>query len=528
MRWFLLLSLLVSVALKAQEGSFEISKAKFKYELVKAQQASENAKYDIALEIYRQLLLSEPEHPECLYHNAEIYYQLGYYDDALDWIIRLKALADKEIPRSLTNKVELLAARIFYQHHDISNCLSHLDTYISNASELDLEKEKIPQWITQISNFRRAALPELEVVLAPEITGLNSAFDDLSAAVNWADSTLYFSSKRPISMADSTSSLSWKNSRESVEAIYKTYGRSVQRVFDLADYHLGLLSFHPSEDLLYVYQSDAGAGDVFYSKKSGKKNTWSKPRAFTELNSSYYESSMVVSPDGNYLFFVSERLDGYGDGDIYYCKKEGKSSWSLPKNLGPLVNSTQDEKYVSIHPNGETLIFASNKAGGFGSYDFYKVTFRDSVIGPVDHFPYPINSPGEESFMSFDQLLQKVFIVSQRAGGKGQRDIYTTDFTASFLNYTSQLDSTLLFVEGRITSLKANKNKSGLVRVYADGKLQGMAVVDDEGRFDISLFPGTKYEVVYSDWGLKKSAVKTWQTPTSIDKGASIYINYPG
>ncbi len=90
--------------------------------------------------------------------------------------------------------------------------------------------------------------------------------------------------------------------------------------------------------------------------------TYGKPiELFPPSSKKNFDTSPQLSPDGTILFFGSDdRYDGYGGGDIYYSVKKG-DGWSIPKNLGPVVNSSQSEGSPSFSPDGKYFYFSSNR-----------------------------------------------------------------------------------------------------------------------------------------------------------------------
>ncbi|MFN9970562.1 MAG: hypothetical protein ACK58T_11745, partial [Phycisphaerae bacterium] len=103
--------------------------------------------------------------------------------------------------------------------------------------------------------------------------------------------------------------------------------------------------------------------------------------------------------DGKTLYFISERMEGFGLGDVYVTQKKG-DSWTSPKNLGEVINTDMDEKFVFIHPNGKTLFFASNGHPGMGSYDIFKTELVNGKWSTPVNLGYPINTVNEESTFS--------------------------------------------------------------------------------------------------------------------------------
>ena len=95
------------------------------------------------------------------------------------------------------------------------------------------------------------------------------------------------------------------------------------------------------------------------------------------INSSYGEAVSSISADGLMLYFASDRSDGYGGADIWVTKRQTiVEDWGAPENLGPSVNTSQDELFSCISSDGLELYFdAHNRPGGYGqgpyAYDIW-------------------------------------------------------------------------------------------------------------------------------------------------------------
>ena len=133
-----------------------------------------------------------------------------------------------------------------------------------------------------------------------------------------------------------------------------------------------------------------------------------------------------MTADGNTIYFVSERPEGEGQGDIYVSTKKGEN-WSSPKNLGPVVNTDLDEKFVFIHPNGKTLFFASNGHQTMGSYDIFKTEYVNGEWSVPINLGYPINTVNEESTFSLTKDNKTLMIAAEYDNSFGERDIYRID-----------------------------------------------------------------------------------------------------
>jgi outer membrane protein OmpA-like peptidoglycan-associated protein len=96
------------------------------------------------------------------------------------------------------------------------------------------------------------------------------------------------------------------------------------------------------------------------------------------------------------LYFVSERPGGRGKRDIWVSGINEKGEWEQAENLGPVINTAEDDVSPFIHVNGQTLYYASKGRLGFGGYDLYSSELRDgSWMEPVN-LGYPINTPEDQ------------------------------------------------------------------------------------------------------------------------------------
>ena len=126
-----------------------------------------------------------------------------------------------------------------------------------------------------------------------------------------------------------------------------------------------------------------------------EKGKWSKTKSLGDhINSSNsWESQPSVTLDGEILYFASNREGGLGGYDIYKIRKLSKDEWSTPINLGAPINTIGDEKSPFIHTDSQTLYFSSNGHKGLGGYDiFYARQDPDGEWQAPKNIGYPINS----------------------------------------------------------------------------------------------------------------------------------------
>ena len=185
--------------------------------------------------------------------------------------------------------------------------------------------------------------------------------------------------------------------------------------------------------------------DIYSSKYSNDE--WQEiVNAGTRINKpGSWESQPSISADGTSLFFVSDRPGGYGGYDIYKTIRNTSGEWSQPVNLGPLINTSGNEKAPFIHPDSKTLYFSSDGWMGVGGYDiFYTRLQDDGTFHKPDNLGYPINSTEDEVgfFVSTDGTHG--YFASNKFKVRGGWDLY------SFELYNKARPEKVLFIRGTV------------------------------------------------------------------------------
>lgn len=130
----------------------------------------------------------------------------------------------------------------------------------------------------------------------------------------------------------------------------------------------------------------------------------------------------AVSQDEMQLYFVSDMPGGYGGTDIYRIDRIGEG-WSEVRNLGPLVNTAGNELFPSLSASGK-LYFSSNGHFGLGGLDIFQATQSADSVSEIRNLGAPVNSSGDDFGLSFHESGEWGFFSSNRAGGAGKDDIY--------------------------------------------------------------------------------------------------------
>ena len=171
-----------------------------------------------------------------------------------------------------------------------------------------------------------------------------------------------------------------------------------------------------------------GSCDLFYSTNIGGQ--WSAPQNLGGgVNSNLWESQPSLSADGRELYFVrgARSRSGVVAGmDIMVAEKIGENRYGNVRPLSDVINTPEDESSVLIHPDGQTLYFSSQGHPGFGGEDLF-VSRRDAngEWGKPLNLGYPINTVRNENSLLVSAKGDLAYFASDREGGQGGLDLYS-------------------------------------------------------------------------------------------------------
>ncbi|MBC8266050.1 MAG: OmpA family protein [Flavobacteriales bacterium] len=186
--------------------------------------------------------------------------------------------------------------------------------------------------------------------------------------------------------------------------------------------------------------------DLFYTFKQ-KDGGWSEIISFKKKINSVksWESQPSISADGNTLIFASDRKGGFGGADLYLIQKNEKGEWSDPKNLGENINTKYNEKSPFLHTDNETMFFASNQFPSVGGYDIFFCR-KDSLGNwqKPKNIGYPINTISDELGLFVSTDGKKAYFASNQLDGVGGWDLYSFDL------YEGAKPKKVLFLKGEL------------------------------------------------------------------------------
>lgn len=159
---------------------------------------------------------------------------------------------------------------------------------------------------------------------------------------------------------------------------------------------------------------------IYFAER--KIGNWDKPKPFFLNSREYSIGHPALSPDGKILYFASDMPGGQGGVDIWMCNRLGKG-WSTPINLGPTVNTSENEMFPSVHQDG-TLYFASDGIPGYGGLDIFSTRKEGNGWTTPKNLLSPINSSYDDFAIAWIPGTNYGMFSSDRLGGLGSDDIY--------------------------------------------------------------------------------------------------------
>ena len=250
------------------------------------------------------------------------------------------------------------------------------------------------------------------------------------------------------------------------------------------EYDEGACALTPDGKTMYITQCQTDPSYPRFAQIMTSQRAdaaWGKPEEFKVTNdtlSSY--AHPAVSPDGEWLYFVSDMPGGLGGLDIWRARITSLGLAGV-ENLGEPINTPGNEMFPTFRANGD-LYFSSDGHPGMGGLDIFIATVGKDGKYHIQHPGYPLNSQADDFGMTFEGVHNRGFFASNRNDGRGWDHIY------SFEN-----PEIIQSVKGWVYEKDGYELPSALVyMVGSDGTNERLSVAGD-GSFERVLKPGTDY-----------------------------------
>jgi outer membrane protein OmpA-like peptidoglycan-associated protein len=175
---------------------------------------------------------------------------------------------------------------------------------------------------------------------------------------------------------------------------------------------------------------------IYTAKWNESSQKWEDISELPFCDDDFDSAYPSVSADGKRLFFSSNRPSGKGGMDLYQSiNMNGK--WSDPVNLGPKINTPQDEVFPFLHPD-RTLFFASQGHGSKGKLDIFATRKTEEGWFKPVRLPEPINSPDDDMGIIVQDDMLSGYFISSRQEGMGHEDIFGFNASTEIIDFSKE------------------------------------------------------------------------------------------
>lgn len=249
------------------------------------------------------------------------------------------------------------------------------------------------------------------------------------------------------------------------------------------DFDEGAASFSTDgSTMYYTYCSEdekyPRTAEIRSSSRSGAQ--WSAGQRLEIFKDSLVMAAHPSVGADNYLYFVSDRLGGYGGKDIWRIPI-GQIGSTFPENLGPEINTAGDETFPCMRTDG-ILFFSSDGHAGMGGLDIFKATPQGQAQWKVENMKHPINSNGDDFGITFEGIREKGFFSSNRNDGRGADHLYSFEYPETYLR-----------VEGWVLDKEDYEIENASVRIVGKDGSDKRIFARRDGTYTMDVLAGMEY-----------------------------------
>ncbi len=406
--------------------------------------------YPAALTHYLKIVETAPKFSRALYYQiGEIYFKLGLYNKAIAYFDQFRRM---QLMEDISFTVNGEKERVLEDQF-----LDKLEGNI-RACQISMDTSKFNQ------NVRIANLG----------SGINNRSDDYFPFLSNNQELLFFTRRRNM---ESDENLFFSTSQNG----YWHEARPVNNLLN-SNFNEGMSTL--VRNGRHMYFTACNRPEV-----RGPCDIWEADLEKEEIkrvaalqgnpNTDQWESQAAISCDGSMLFFASNRPEGQGGTDIWTSNKLPGGEWSNPVNLGPQINTPLDEEAPFISNDGTALYFSSTGHLGIGDQDIF-VSFKDqhgNWTTPMNLGP-KINTPHRELGFYLSADGKTGYFASDRPGGWGGMDIYRVEL------YEELYSQPITYTEFQVRNSRTGKPVDTRV-AFGDGRQP--VQTDSSGRFFLCL-----------------------------------------
>jgi outer membrane protein OmpA-like peptidoglycan-associated protein len=425
-----------------------------------------------AIQLFKLAASKDSQYVDPAIALFQVYQDLKNFQSAIDYFNEIKKRDSAASIPFLVKQGVALASLGRY------NAAYHLLTpYFQNNSLPNYLKEKANA-LYAICQFAVSQKNAPEISIQNMGDSINSPASEYFPTVSIQDSLFLFMRRMNLSREDFYTSSMGSDGFSAAMPLSDTLNFAAKK---------GSMSLSADLQTLYYAADYAEQGYGRYDIYKVQRSPWgwSKPKNLGQrINSDFWDSAPSIAPDGNSIYFASNRPEGYGGIDIYVAYKNEKGYWEEAINLGPTINTKGDDQTPFIHADNQSLYFSSNGRLGFGGSDIYvsRKKIDGSWTTPVN-LGYPINTYDNEGSIAVASNGATAYIASDRSDSRGELDIYKITLAENTRAYKTW------YIKGQIIDAATKKTIPAELQIVdpASGYPMMEMQIDSMGQFLLAL-----------------------------------------
>ncbi|MCW5898315.1 MAG: PD40 domain-containing protein [Flavobacteriales bacterium] len=424
--------------------------ASFNWNFEEGNKLMEEKFYNQAAEVWAKLLEQDPD-------NANLNYKLGLsyfnsYNQRAKALPHLKKASDLRKAggygsfntsgydpfdareRNCPVEVEYYLGRAYHLNNEFDKADEHYARFKGEVDGKHFLHDQATRGLEMTANARTLRATPLPYAVSNVGPVINGDHPDFSPVLSVDGNALFYTSRRirpdssNLNVLDAIAGLPFENiyvSYKDRDGVWQS--PELLNINPAGAGHLATVNVSADGQILFIYRDDGGDGNLYESKLIGE--LWSDPVLMgSDINTKAWETHGALTADGNTFYFISDRKGGYGGRDIYRVVKLPGGEWSKAQNLGGMVNTKYDEDGVFIHPNGRTMYFSSMGHNSMGGFDIFMTELgEDGTWSKPKNLGYPLNTVDDDVFFITTADGRRGYFSSDQMGGFGEKDIYFVD-----------------------------------------------------------------------------------------------------
>jgi tetratricopeptide (TPR) repeat protein len=407
----------------------QVKAPKGKWEPEDAAEHFKNFNFIMALPMYKELVKREPMEMDYRYKLAYCY--LHTYINKSEAIPHLeKYIKD---PKAKPDAWFWLG-KAYHLANRFDDATQAYNKYKELVPKDKAELEKTDHLLEQVANAKALTKYPINVTFTNAGPEVNSEFPDYYPWITSDEQTLFFTSRRKGAHTSQVESDGYYSSDCLFSTVMDGKWAKAQNLGNGVNTNLDeqIVGIKPDGSQLVVYIDHIDQlEDLYKTYKKGPNYAKLEPIGENVNKEKEYSGSIFETDDGPVLYFVRrDPKTSYGESDIYTARMLPTGQWGLPQNIGANINTKYREDFPWLSTDGKTLYFSSEGHSSMGGFDMFKSIWdeeKQEWSKPIN-LGYPLNTSDDERQMSILPDNRAGYISALRPEGMGDLDIYRVKF----------------------------------------------------------------------------------------------------